>query len=178
MQTSAPKLTLTPLPLWLKRLLLGILILTLGVALGLWHPEPPPPAPKVVFTGIDGKTTDLQALQGKPVLVTFWATDCHSCVEEIPDLIALYDAYHARGLEIIAVNMYHDLPSHVVEMTRMKQIPYIVALDVQAQHALAFGRILATPTTFVISPDGLMVKQIIGKFNPEQMRGLLEPYLS
>lgn len=173
----APKIFLTSLRPWQQRILLILLVGTVGVALGLWQPSGPMPAPPSVFTDITGKQIDLQTLRGKPVLVTFWATDCHSCVEEIPHLAELYQQYHKHGLEIIAVAMYHDIPSHVVEMTRMKQIPYTVALDVQGKHAHDFGRILVTPTTFLISPEGFFVKEVIGKFTQAVMQSLIEQYL-
>ncbi len=164
------------LPQWQRRLAWLGLIVVVGVALGLWQPYTPArqPAPATVFTSIEGTLTDLKALTGKPVIVTFWATDCHSCVEEIPDLIDLYQDYHAQGLEMIAVAMFHDIPSHVVEMTQLKQIPYTVALDVDAKHANAFGRIFATPTTFLIGPDNTIVKQIIGKIKPDLVRQWLD----
>ena len=97
------------------------------------------PAPDVTFTTITGKQIDLKMLQGRPVIVTFWATDCPSCIKEIPHLIELYNRYHPQGLEIIAVAMYYDPPSHVVAMTRDKRVPYDVALDLKAEHAKAFG---------------------------------------
>ncbi len=42
--------------------------------------------PDTTFTTITGEHITLKALHGKPVLVTFWATSCASCVKEIPDL--------------------------------------------------------------------------------------------
>ncbi|MGZ4970290.1 MAG: TlpA disulfide reductase family protein, partial [Methylobacter sp.] len=80
-------------------------------------------APDVTFTTLTGQKIVLKDLRGKPTIVTFWATDCPSCIEEIPDLIDLYSQYHASGLEMIAVAMYYDPPSHVVDMTKAKQLP-------------------------------------------------------
>ncbi|MGZ4982242.1 MAG: peroxiredoxin family protein, partial [Methylobacter sp.] len=65
-------------------------------------------APDVTFTTITGQKIALKDFRGKPVIVTFWATDCPSCIQEIPDLIDLYTQYHAAGLEMIAVAMYYD----------------------------------------------------------------------
>src|SRR5512137_1942547 len=64
--------------------------------------------PNVTFSTITGKKINLKELSGKPVIVTFWATDCPACIKEIPDLIDLYKQYHKQGLEIIAVAMYYD----------------------------------------------------------------------
>ena len=89
-------------------------------------------APDVTFTTLTGQKITLNGLRGKPVIVTFWATDCPSCIKEIPDLIDLYSQYHSSGLEMIAVAMYYDPPNHVVDMTKAKQLPYNVALDLNS----------------------------------------------
>jgi len=136
------------------------------------------PAPDVTFTTITGNKIALQKLQGKPVIVTFWATDCPACIKEIPHLIDLYNAYHERGLEMIAVAMYYDPPNHVVAMTKARQLPYNVALDITADHALAFGRVMFTPTTFLITPDGLIGLQKTGAFDVAVMKARIESYLN
>lgn len=70
-------------------------------------------------------------LHGKPLIITFWATSCPSCVKEIPHLIALYEQYHPQGIEIIAIAMTYDPPNRVVSMTQEKKLPYHVVLDIK-----------------------------------------------
>ncbi|MBS3955437.1 MAG: TlpA family protein disulfide reductase [Methylomicrobium sp.] len=134
-------------------------------------------APDVSLLTITGQTLRLSSFKGKPVIVTFWATDCAACVKEIPDLIDLYHDYHDKGFEIIAIAMYYDPPNHVVEMSKAKQIPYHVALDLRAEHAQAFGEVRLTPTTFVIDADGVIVQQITGAFKPAELSRLIETLL-
>jgi peroxiredoxin len=122
-------------------------------------------APDVVFTTITGKRVASSVWRGKPAIVTFWATDCPSCMLEIPHLIDLYRRFHPRGLEIMAVAMAYDPPSHVVAMTRDRQLPYDVALDLHSAHALAFGNVQFTPTTFLISSEGRIVEKSVGVFD-------------
>lgn len=160
---SKPNLAFLSLIRNQRRLLLVCGMVLSGILLGLWKPYVPIPAPANTFISITGHPINLPALKGKPVLINFWATDCSACIKEIPHLIELYQQYHAKGLEVIAVAMYYDIPSHVVEMTRAKQIPYPVALDLNAQHANAFGQVQLTPTTFLISPDGFILSKFIGK---------------
>jgi peroxiredoxin len=131
-------------------------------------------APDVTFTTITGEKIALKDLHGKPVIVTFWATDCPSCIKEIPHLIDLYTQYHASGLEMIAVAMYYDPPNHVVDMTKVRQLPYDVALDLNSEHARAFGGVMFTPTTFLIAPDGSIVIKEIGIFDVAKMKTRIE----
>ena len=133
-------------------------------------------APDVTFTTITGQKITLKALRGKPVIVTFWATDCPGCIEEIPLLIDLYSQYHTQGLEIIAVAMNYDPPNHVIAMTQDQQLPYPVALDLTGEHALAFGDVQLIPSTFLITPDGLIALKKIGVFDPAEIKTLIEPF--
>ncbi len=134
-------------------------------------------APEVTFTTITGKQIELASLKGKPVIITFWATDCANCIKEMPDLIDLYNQFHPQGLEIIAVTLYYDIPNHVVEMTKAKQLPYDVALDLDAKHATAFGKVQLTPTTFLISPTGYIVMHKTGLFELEKIKQKLKQFL-
>lgn len=131
-------------------------------------------APEVTFTTITGQKIALKEMRGKPVIVTFWATDCPACIKEIPDLIDLYAQYHAAGLEMIAVAMYYDPPNHVVDMTKAKQLPYNVALDLNSELADAFGGVLFTPSTFLIAPDGSVVKKATGLFDLAKMKTAID----
>ena len=134
-------------------------------------------APDVTFTTITGKKIALKDLRGKPVIVAFWATDCPGCIKEIPRLIDLYTQYHAHGLEIIAVAMYYDPPDHVVAMTRDRQLPYNVSLDLKSEQAHAFGDVQLIPKTFLITPDGLIALKKTGAFDHAEMKTRIETLL-
>ncbi|GAB6142040.1 TlpA disulfide reductase family protein [Methylosoma difficile] len=134
-------------------------------------------APDVRFTTITGHTVALSHLRGKTVLVTFWSSDCKSCVKEMPDFAELYRIYHPQGLEIIAVAMAYDPPSHVVAMAEARHLPYPVALDLDSGHAKAFGNVSLTPSTFLISPSGIIVRKLTGLFDIEEMKTAIEQLL-
>lgn len=155
------------------------LLLIGGIISGLWFWQigAITSAPSARFTTITGKKIDLASLHGKPVIVTFWATDCSGCIKEIPHLIELYNQYHPKGLEIIAVAMYYDPPNHVVAMSKAKQLPYDVALDLKAELAWSFGQVQLTPTTFLISPAGNIVMRKTGVFNIANMKQRIENLL-
>jgi peroxiredoxin len=134
-------------------------------------------APDVRFTTITGHTIALSHLRGKPVLVTFWSSDCKSCIIEMPDFAELYRRYHPQGLEIIAVAMAYEPPSHVVATAQAKHLPYPVALDLASEHAHAFGDVALTPSTFLINPAGIIVRKFTGLFDVEEMKTVIEKML-
>lgn len=159
---------------WLK----GI-FLTAFIVLALWlaWSEKYAYTPDTTFTTITGEHLTLKALQGRPVLITFWATSCGICIKEIPQLIALHKQYHSLGLEIIAIAMAYDPPNRVVAMTHEQKLPYPVILDITAEHAQAFGRIWGTPTTFLIDQNSIVSKRVVGAFDFEDMQNRIEQLL-
>ncbi|MEH6502950.1 MAG: TlpA disulfide reductase family protein [Cycloclasticus sp.] len=134
-------------------------------------------APNISLNTINGEKIDLQALRGKPILLTFWATDCPGCIKEIPHLKALHRDYTDKGVSIIAVAMYYDRPDNVIAMSKQKQLPYKVALDPMAEASKAFGDVRLTPTSFLIAPDGSIVMQKLGEFDEGDMRNRLDRML-
>jgi len=139
-----------------------------------WQTQTVRTAPDVSFKTIKGETIRLAELRGNPTLVTFWATDCPGCIEEIPHLIELHRQYNQHGLSIIAVSMQYDPPNHVLAMAASKQLPYAIALDPASELAQAFGDVQLTPTTFLIDRAGNIVMQKVGVFDLTDMQHRIE----
>ena len=106
-------------------------------------------APNVTFTTLQGKQISMDSLKGKVVLVSFWATYCPGCRKEMPDLISTYNLYKNKGLEVIAVAVKDDPPSHVLSYTTENKLPFPVMDDGFGEIASAFGDIAGTPTAFI-----------------------------
>lgn len=153
--------------------LLGLLI----TGIWFWQTQTSLAAPNVSFKTIKGDNIDLAGLKGKPVLVTFWATDCPGCIEEIPHLIKLHQEFSPQGLTIIAVAMDYDPPNQVLAMSANKQLPYAVALDPSGSLARSFGDVRLTPTSFLIDKNGLIVLQKTGAFELADMQQRLAQLL-
>lgn len=134
-------------------------------------------APPLVGQTLDGRTVTLEQLRGKPVLVTFWATTCPACIEEMPHLIELYQELHPKGLELIGVAMSYDPPEQVRAMAQQRQIPYPIILDSRAQIARAFDNVRLTPTTVLISPEGRIVQYRLGPLDLPRLRETINALL-
>jgi peroxiredoxin len=157
---------------------IAIVAVLLAGGLYLWlTPEGMRPAPDVSLQTLEGETVSIQGLKGRPVLLTFWATTCPSCIREMPHLVELHERYNARGLEVIGVAMSYDRPDHVKDVVRNRALPYTIALDVDDRAAQAFGQIRLTPTSFLISPEGRIVYQKLGDIDWALVERNLERWL-
>lgn len=112
-------------------------------------------ADSFVFKDMQGQQQRLQDYRGKWVLVNFWATWCPPCLEEIPDLIALYDAHRNKDLVVIGVALDSTKDS-VVEFVAKKKISYPVVLG-DYDLASQVGDVEALPTTYLYDPTGKLV---------------------
>jgi thiol-disulfide isomerase/thioredoxin len=159
----------------LKGLLSATLTVSLIVAPGLWWltPNSLTQVPAMTLTTLQGKELSVPDTQGRPMLISFWATSCASCVEEIPQLIELYKELAPHGFEIVAIAMAYDPPNRVIALSHARQIPYPIALDIQGKAAQAFGGISLTPSSFLIAADGRVIEQQTGKLNIHRIRGLV-----
>ena len=139
---------------WIAALLVAGCVLA---AFALRDHGTPKSFPPVSISTIDGRSFDSAAVEGRPVLVTFWSTTCLVCLREMPDLEAFYNRLAPLGFEIIAVSMRWDPPDEVVRLARARALPYPVALDVNGTIARAFGDVSVTPTHLLIGPGGEVV---------------------
>jgi len=121
--------------------------------------------PEVSLTDIDGRIHTTADYHGKPLLVIFWATDCPGCVQEMPELIELYETYSPDDFAMLGIAMAHDSLNHIQAMRADKQLPYTITWDQNNQLAQAFDNVRVTPTHFLIAPNGEIMMRKIGSLN-------------
>lgn len=162
------------------KIIISVILLFTLAAANAWNYwlKPAPMAPKLTLQTINGQNINLQALQGKPVLFSFWATSCGLCLMEINDLVALHKAYQAQGYTTLAVALSYDSLPTIKTMTEDRSLPYQVIFDQQGKYAEAFGGVYMTPTHFLISPDGKIIWQNIGPIDRTELQGLIESLLA
>lgn len=141
---------------------LGVVMLLSGLVYQLWKPSSPREIPDIRLVTTRGERIDLGHLRGKPLLVTFWASTCTTCMEEMPQLIDLYHEWSPRGLQVIGIAMFYDPPNRVLAVQDSRKIPYTIALDINAEASRAFGDVELIPATFLFAPDGRLVYQKVG----------------
>jgi len=144
------------------RTLFIYIVVALALLLGWRLLFAPDNAPQVEYKLIDGNVLSSDDLQNKVVVISFWSTSCSSCIAEMPHLAKMYEDYHARGLEIVAVAVEHDQLRNVVRLAYDKNLPYKVAYDGNGRVVQAWGGIKYTPTAFVVNRRGQVVERLVG----------------
>lgn len=160
-----------------KPLLIAVAVLAFAGAL-FYAMMDKPSAPAATFTTLEGKSIALNELRGKVVLINFWSTSCPGCIKEMPDLVETYQQYKNRGFEVVAVAMSYDPPNYVVNFAQTRKLPFPVALDVNGEHARAFGNVQVTPTAFIIGKDGSILEQKLGELDFVKLKSMLDKELS
>jgi thiol-disulfide isomerase/thioredoxin len=72
---------------------------------------------------IDGKPFDWSVYQGKVVLLDFWATWCRPCLEELPNVQRNFQEFHAKGFEVVGVNLNTSL-DEVKQFLMLQDLPW------------------------------------------------------
>ena len=158
--------------------LLALLAAIVALAAALtWLLPSSTPSKETQFVLLDGRTVSLASLRGRPVLVSFWATSCTPCVEELPDLIRLYHEWQPRGFELIAVAMPYDPPSLVQQFVQQRGVPYPVALDLDGKITTAFGGVPYVPAAFLLAPNGRIELQYTGRLDIAKAERVIAKYL-
>lgn len=65
-------------------------------------------APNFAAQSLDGQTVNLNELQGKVVVLTFWSTKCAICHSEIPKLNQVVDRYKGKDVVFLALTMENE----------------------------------------------------------------------
>jgi len=102
----------------------------------------------------DGAHYTLSALQGKWVLVNFWAPWCPPCLQEMPDLAASQQQH--KNLQVIGVAVMYENRQKVMDVVNKLSITYPIVLG-NEDTAGDFGGLDGMPTSFLYSPSGELV---------------------
>jgi len=122
----------------------------------------------------DEQITTLSELNGKYVLINFWATWCPPCRAEMPELNRLYLDYSAQNVEFLFVNLTgaEKSTAEVEKFLANNNYAMPVYLDRRGEVADAY-HVSAIPTTVIIDPLGQVVYNAAGQIAYEQAKSLL-----
>ena len=95
------------------------------------------------FVGVDGREVNIAKMDGKIVLVDFWATTCAPCVRDLPQIKALYEKYHAQGFEVIGISCDGSRQTDLKKFNQFlkeKEIPWPQYYDGKQQSENKFAQ--------------------------------------
>ncbi len=119
-------------------------------------------APNFEAQDIDGNVVRLSDLQGKPVILNFWATWCTSCRAEIPALQRVFDERKEEGLEVIGVGWGERSVGTARSYMEDLGAAFIVAMDPTGDIGDAY-RVFGLPLTLAIDKDGVIQESVNGE---------------
>ena len=112
---------------------------------------------------LNGDKLSLKNLEGKVVLIDFWASWCPPCREEVPGMLAAYEKYHDRGFEIIGYNVDDDEDTDfLTEYVEKEKLPWHIVSCLACTEAglidytIYYG-VELIPTMILVGKDGKVI---------------------
>jgi thiol-disulfide isomerase/thioredoxin len=124
------------------------------------------PSQDFTLESLGGDKVSLSSFKGKVVLLSFWATWCGPCKQEMPEMQALYQKLKGSGFEVVAVDMMEDKAT-VSNFVKKNGYTFPVLLDATGEvggGGLYDAR--AIPTNYIVDKAGKIVGRKIGIDGP------------
>lgn len=126
-----------------------------------------------------GEKVTFYEMQGKPMVINFWATWCPPCCAEMPAFDKLYEEYGGR-IEFMMINLtdgQRDTKETVRVFISENGYSFPVYLDSDMTASYAYG-VQSIPTTLFVDADGNLLDYHTGAFTEEELRARLEGMVS
>ena len=135
-------------------------------------------APDFTAPNPQGEQITLSKINGKVIIVDFWASWCKPCRIENPNLVKLYDTYHSKGLEIISVSLERgDQKAFWIEAIKKDQLSWYNVSNLkfwQDPIAQAYS-VNSIPATFILDENGTVIaERLRGAELEAKIKSLLE----
>ena len=116
-------------------------------------------APDFTLQALNDSSYTLSKMEGKVVLINFWATWCGPCRMEIPEFNELHKSYHEKGLEILGISVSDN-------KKQLKNFAKSFAVDYPLLYGSSrdmnnimkdYGGVYAVPSSFLIGKEGSII---------------------
>jgi len=130
------------------------------------------PAPAATLVTLDGQRISSAELLGQVVILTFWATWCSPCREELPLLSDYLVSHAAGGLSILGFCL--DTREKLADVRRVAQSLHFPVGLMSDSSASGYGRIWRLPVSFTIDRQGRLAEDGWTEKNPAWTRERLD----
>jgi cytochrome c biogenesis protein CcmG/thiol:disulfide interchange protein DsbE len=169
-------------PAWGRILAWGGLIALLAiVAIGLLQAQQGPVgigqrAPNFTLNTFEGEQISLSSLQGKVVMINFWASWCKPCEGEAPDLENAW-RYYQPGGEVVFLGVdYVDTEPAALEYLQKFDVTYPNGPDLGTRISQAY-RTTGVPETYIIDKSGILRYVKLSPISLDELRSAIDPLL-
>ena len=136
-------------------------------------------APDFTLTALNDSIITLSKLEGKVVLINFWATWCGPCRMEIPEFNELYSDYHDSGFELLGISV-SDSKKQLQNFSKSFAVDYPLlygnAKDIN-KIMRDYGGVYAVPSSFLIGQNGRIIWSypgaILKNYDPQTFANLV-----
>lgn len=131
-------------------------------------------APDFTMTSADGEEVTLAALEGKPMVLNFWASTCGPCRSEMPEFQSAYEEYGDQ-IQFVMVNVPDfngESQERALQFAKQQGFTFPIYFDTTTEGQMLYG-ISSIPQTFFITADGKVAAYASGAIDGAALeRGL------
>ncbi|WP_392456384.1 thiol-disulfide oxidoreductase ResA [Chryseomicrobium aureum] len=129
-------------------------------------------APDFQLVDMEGNVQRLSDYEGQGVFLNFWGTWCKPCAKEMPYIDKHYQLNKDQGVQTIAVNIAES-DFKVNSYTKQYGMTFPVVID-RKKNVMELYNIGPLPTTFLVNPDGEIVRIIQGEMTEQDVANFME----
>jgi thiol-disulfide isomerase/thioredoxin len=105
-----------------------------------------------------GTTLSLKQAMGKVTIIDFWASWCGPCRKENPSVVALYNEFHTKGLNIIGVSLDKDAAKWKEAIAKDGLTwSHVSNLQFWSDPIAVLYTIKSIPATYILDQNGVIV---------------------
>jgi cytochrome c biogenesis protein CcmG/thiol:disulfide interchange protein DsbE len=120
--------------------------------------------PEFDLAALSGGRLKSSDLKGKIVVVDFWATWCVACIQETPELNAIYEKYKDQGVQLVGISVRSGDISDIRAKVKEWKMEYPVAVgdDKIEQNFGGPAGLIGLPMTYILTKDWKMDHMYLG----------------